>query len=134
MSFREMEPCYAPDNILPSQLIRHRSVCMQQLSVTINGFYFQEVFLMLYLLKTPKNVLRYCVSHLYREVLHLYDGSTICTLTHCMKSVPIRSFLWSLFSCVRTEYGDLLHNSPCRARIHENTDQKKLRIWTLFTQ
>ena len=32
---------------------------------------------------------------------------------HCVKSVQIRSFLWSVFSC---------------------TDQKKLRIWTLFTQ
>ena len=37
---------------------------------------------------------------------------------------PIRSFLWSVFSCFRTA------NS---VRIQENTDQKKLRIWTLFT-
>ena len=28
---------------------------------------------------------------------------------HCVKSVQIRSFLWSVFSCIRTEYGDLLH-------------------------
>ena len=28
---------------------------------------------------------------------------------HCVKSVQIRSFFWSVFSCVRTEYGDLLH-------------------------
>ena len=34
---------------------------------------------------------------------------------HCMKIVQIRSFFWSVFSCIRTEYGDL-------------------RIWTLFTQ
>ena len=33
-----------------------------------------------------------------------------------MKSVQIRSFFWSVFSCIRTEYGDLL------------------RIWILFTQ
>ena len=28
---------------------------------------------------------------------------------HCVKSVQIRSFFWSVFSCIRTEYGDLLH-------------------------
>ena len=48
-----------------------------------------------------------------------------CRLTNCMKSVQIRSFFWSVFSRIRTEYGDLLR---------ENTDQKKLRIWKLFTQ
>ena len=33
---------------------------------------------------------------------------------------------------MRTEYGDLLRNSPDSVRVQENTDQKKLRIWTLF--
>ena len=28
-------------------------------------------------------------------------------LMHCVKSVQIRSFFWSIFSCIRTEYGDL---------------------------
>ena len=35
-----------------------------------------------------------------------------------MKSVQIHSFFWSVFSHIRTE----------------NTDQKKLCIWKLFTQ
>ena len=35
--------------------------------------------------------------------------------SHCMKSVHIRSFFWSVFS-------------PNK----ENTDQQKIRIWTLF--
>ena len=30
----------------------------------------------------------------------------------CVKSVQIRSFFWSIFSCIRTEYGDLLRKSP----------------------
>ena len=42
---------------------------------------------------------------------------------HCVKSVQIRSFFWSVFSCIRNS-----------VQIQENTDQKKLRIWTLFTQ
>ena len=47
-------------------------------------------------------------------------------------SVQIRDFFWSLFSRVRTEYGD--SKSPDSVRIPENTDQKKLQLWTLFMQ
>ena len=28
---------------------------------------------------------------------------------HCVKSVQIRSFFWSVFSCIRNKYGDLRH-------------------------
>ena len=44
---------------------------------------------------------------------------------HCVKSVLIRSFFWSVFFCIRTEYGDLLRKSPYSVRIQENTEQKK---------
>ena len=40
---------------------------------------------------------------------------------HCMKSVQIRSFL-------------LVRIFPYSVQMRENTDQEKLRIWTLFTQ
>ena len=53
---------------------------------------------------------------------------------YCVKSVQIRSFFWSVFFCIRTEYEDLLRKSPYSVRIQENTDHKKLRIWILFTQ
>ena len=33
-----------------------------------------------------------------------------------------------------SKYGDLLGKSPYLIRIQENTNQKKLRIWTLVTQ
>ena len=46
----------------------------------------------------------------------------------------IWSFFWSIFSRIRTEYGEILRISPYSVRMRENTDQKKLRIWTLFTQ
>ena len=52
---------------------------------------------------------------------------------HCVKSVHVRSFFWSVFTCIRTEYGDLLRKSLYSVRIQENTDHKKLHIWTLFT-
>ena len=51
-----------------------------------------------------------------------------------MKSVQIRSFFWSVFSRIRTEYGEIRNISPYSVRMWENTDQKKLCIWTLFTQ
>ena len=52
---------------------------------------------------------------------------------HCVKNVQILIYFWSVFSCIRTEYGDLRSKSPYSVRIQENTDQKELRIWTLFT-
>ena len=52
---------------------------------------------------------------------------------HCVKKVQIRSFFWSLFSCIRTKYGDLRSKSLYSVRIQENSGQKKLRIWTLHT-
>ena len=53
---------------------------------------------------------------------------------HCVKNVQIRSFFWSVFSCIRTEYEDLRSKSPYPVRMQENMDQKKLRIWKLSTQ
>ena len=53
---------------------------------------------------------------------------------HCMKSVQILSFFWSVSSRIRIEYGEIFRISPYSARMRENTDQKKLHIWTLFTQ
>ena len=51
----------------------------------------------------------------------------------CMKSIQIRSFFWSVFSCIRNKYGDLLSKSWYSFQIEENTDHERLRIWTLFT-
>ena len=55
-------------------------------------------------------------------------------LIHCVKIVQIRSLFWSVFSCTRTKHGNLRSKSPYSVQIQENTDQKKLGIWTLFTQ
>ena len=46
------------------------------------------------------------------------------TQSHFVKSAQIRSYFWSVFSCVRTEYGYLLRKSPYSVQIKENTDQK----------
>ena len=49
--------------------------------------------------------------------------------SHCVKSVQIRSFFWSVFSCIQY----LRSKSPYSVRIQENTNQKKLHIWTFFS-
>ena len=51
-----------------------------------------------------------------------------------LKSIQIWSFFWSVFSRIRSEYGKILGVSPYSVRKRENTDQKKLRTWTIFTQ
>ena len=53
---------------------------------------------------------------------------------HWVRSVQIRSFFWSVISCIRTKYGGLLCKSPYSVQIQENRDQKKLCIWTILTQ
>ena len=51
-----------------------------------------------------------------------------------MKSVQIRRFFWSVFPRIRTDYGEMFLISPYSVQMRQNTDQNKLRIWTLFTQ
>ena len=71
--------------------------------------------------------------HLIENVMGHFTGNS-CRRIHCVKSVQKRSFFWSVFSCIRTENGDLLRKFPYSVQTQENADQKKLRFWTLFTQ
>ena len=77
------------------------------------------------------------------EDIYFHSGSTLNRISVLLEvlshtawkvCVQIRSFFWSIFSCIRTEFGGLLRKSLYSVRIQENTDQKKLRIWTPFTQ
>ena len=53
-------------------------------------------------------------------------------VTLCKKCLNTEFFLVCIF-CIWTEYEELRSSSPYPFRIRENTDQKKLHIWTLFT-
>ena len=64
----------------------------------------------------------------------ILKNAIIILKLHCVKSVQIRSFFWSVLSRIQAEYGDLQSQSSYSVRIRENTDQKKFRIWTLFKQ
>ena len=57
-----------------------------------------------------------------------------CVIGTLWKVSKYGVFSWSVFSCIWTEYGDLRSKSSYSVQIRENTDQKKLRVWTLFTQ
>ena len=48
--------------------------------------------------------------------------------SHCVKTVQVRSFFWSVFSHIWTKYGDLLCKFPYSVQIWGNRDQKKLLI------
>ena len=79
-----------------------------------------------------KNIKRYFAWNAQFKVLKLQTDFS--QNIHCLKSVQMRSYFWSVFSRIRTKYGDLRSKSPYSVRMQENKDQKKLRIWTLFTQ
>ena len=44
---------------------------------------------------------------------------------HHVKSIQIRSFFWSVFHLIWTEYGNIRSISPYSVQIRENTYQKK---------
>ena len=63
-------------------------------------------------------------------ILKLYHASTLDNdeyyihnkhVRHCVKSVQMQSYFWSVFSCIWIEYGD---QSPHSIRMQENTEQK----------
>ena len=78
-------------------------------------------------------VICFLINNLFRDV---FQTSRVIDLIryHCVKSVQIRSFYWSLISRIRTKNGEILRISPYSVQMQEIADQKKLRIWTHFTQ
>ena len=44
----------------------------------------------------------------------------------------MRGFFWFAFSRIRTHYIEILRICPYSVQMRENTDKKKLRIWTLL--
>ena len=77
------------------------------------------------------NIHGHCCGLFIIRFGHILTNLTDCTL--CEKC-PNKEFFWSVFSYVRTEHGELRSKSPYSVWTQENTDQKKLLIWTLFTQ
>ena len=104
-------------------------------------------FIQLFLVKRTENQYKLRAIESIQSILGCYNSLAVLELFtskiqvravfrivsniyHCVKSVQIWSFFWSVFSRIWTEYGI----SPYSVRMRQNTDQKKLRIWTHFTQ
>ena len=49
-------------------------------------------------------------------------------VNHCVKSVSIRSFFWSVFSPIWTEYWEILRISSYSIRMGKNKDQKNSEL------
>ena len=63
--------------------------------------------------------LHYTIFHMETNVLQDFR---ICITPH--KKCPYLEFFWSVFSQIRTEYGEIRSISPFSVRMRENTDQK----------
>ena len=65
-----------------------------------------------------KQILKHCKKHQRNLAMRWIDYKKtydmvphvwmIEVMVHCVKSVQIRSFFWSVFSRIRTEYGDIV--------------------------
>ena len=110
---RKMETAGKKSNSTCRKVLKH-----YLLQVFISSYYSKKV-LFLFSLHT----FTFHWKHVFLETMH-----SIESLSHCVKSIQIRSFFWSIFSHIRTEYEQIRSISPYSVRIWENTDQKKLRI------
>ena len=94
-----------------------------------------QYYLIAYVDKKPDNI---SSSILVPTVLHnklktLYTNNWWMSST-AWKVSKYGVFFLSVFSGIRTEYEEILCDFLYSIRMWENTDQKKLHIWTLFTQ
>ena len=76
--------------------------------------------------QVPVNHSRYCIY-----VSYLTQTTQIAWRYHCIRNVQIRSFFWSVFSSIRTEYGDWLRNSPYSS---PNTGKYGFNLFILFNR
>ena len=56
-----------------------------------------------------------------------FKNSKTSSCLHCVKSDQIRSFFWSVFSSIWTEYGEILRISPYSVRTRENAGKMRTR-------
>ena len=86
---------------------------------------------------TEQKTLRIWTLFTQWKVFHLVNNNQIpFIISHfsLREKYPNTEFFCSVFSRIRTEYGEIWSIFPYSVGILENTDQKKLCIWTHFTQ
>ena len=82
-----------------------------------NGFHFLKHQYLVLLREVFHLIFQFSISHrLYYSIFHriiktpldYHHGTPLDKHCYCVKSVQIRSYFWSVFSCIWTEYGNLL--------------------------
>ena len=71
-------------------------------------------------------IFSYCFGLSSVQISYLQDHKQFSwkgPCSHCVKSVQIRSFFWSVLSPIWTEHPDLFHKSPYLVQMRGNTDQ-----------
>ena len=70
--------------------------------------------------------------HEYETIYVLFFTATERNTLH--EKFPYLEFFWSIFSRIRTEYGEIIQYLPVFSLNAGKYAPEKLRIWTLFTQ
>ena len=78
--------------------------------------------------KLLTNLISCFISYFTKKPLETAHACLIFCNSHCMKSVQIRSFFWSVFSRIRTEYGEIQSISRHSASFRIQPECGK--IWT----
>ena len=84
-----------------------------------------------------------CFHQIFRKCFNFicsYINYTFCLISvnailrplHCVKSVQIRSFFWSVFSSIQTEYGDIRSISPYSVRNAGKCGTEKIPYLDIF--
>ena len=80
------------------------------------------------LIRSSESLDIYIIVHLFDGFLIIFSFAVISSppkVRTLREKCPYSEFFWSVFSRIWTEYGEILHSSPCFFRIWENTDSKK---------
>ena len=59
------------------------------------------------LIQSHFNSTAFFITMIVTLISKLHPKDKLESHIHCVKRVQIRSFFWSVFSCIPTEYGDL---------------------------
>ena len=96
--------------------------------------YSFQFFTYYYLIRYKKDIFQYLfyLTHLHRPV-HTMSFISV-TKTSLREKCPYSEFFWSLFSCIWTEFEDLLRKSPYSVQMQENIDERNSKHGRFFTQ
>ena len=101
---------------------------------------FLDIFRIIYINKTYFFKLLNYLDRIPTDPCHqyLYQVESITSKLYntsptLREKCPNTEYFWFVFSRIRTEYGEIPNISSYSVGMRENTDQKLLRIWTLFT-